>query len=99
MWPRKMIQIPLPSRFSVTMVISDGEAYVSQQFDRRQLEDQRGALVLALEALDAELVLVNRPQDRLRQAIDDVARYREEQRRKGDGDRQTDNGGEGQTPP
>jgi hypothetical protein len=71
-----MVKIPMPSVGNVTLVISDGTGYMSVEVDRSELV-QIGAPTAAMDFLDAELISVERPNARLQQSMEDVAKFRE----------------------
>lgn len=73
----KMVEIPLPAKGNVTLVISDGTGYISVEVTRASLLGDIGVLPEALNYLDAELIAVDRPNERLRQSFDDVIKFRQ----------------------
>lgn len=76
MGPRRMIEVPIPSRFNVSIMISDGGAIVLKEVDRLQLENGLIKIVPILEELDRDLNKVYRPQQTLSNAINAVVDYR-----------------------
>lgn len=69
--------IPVPGRFSVAILISDGSVSVVREVDRRELENGLVRIGVILEDLDRQLNTIPKPIT-FRDAIEGVMRYREQ---------------------
>ena len=72
----RMVEIPWPTVGNVTLVISDGTGYISCEVTMQELIENNNDITEALNYLRAELINVDRPNERLRRAMDSVVEFR-----------------------